>query len=268
MRTKHVIQKMIIGLLSRLPASLRWLTTRMLLESEGIGWGASTTELEAKHASRILSDLHIKNPIAFDIGANIGNWSNAFVKFSPNAISYAFEPSAETFRQLSINTQENKSIFPINAGMGEKIGTAKLFTDAEGSGLASLSSRRLNHFNIFMNKSEVVNLTTVDDFIREREVLPSIVKLDVEGHELDVLLGSAGFISKIPVFQFEFGGCNLDTKTTFQDFWYFFTDRSFLIYRLGPRGVVLVKSYYEIYEIYKTTNYFAINQNYKPDNLA
>ena len=44
-----------------------------------------------------------------------------------------------------------------------------------------------------------------------------LLKLDVEGHEL-YLLSAKKFISKISVIQFEFGGCNIDTRTYFRDF--------------------------------------------------
>ena len=268
MKILGVSRRLVVRITSIIPAGLRWSLTRGLLESHGIGWGASTTDFEAQSASRILNKLGIKNPVAIDIGANIGNWSKAFTTNSPLAVSYAFEPSLATYKQLLNNIQGYTNIFPSNLGMSEKEGVAKLFTDSVGSGLASLSSRRLDHFNISMEKFEEVSLSTVDIFIKTHNILPSIVKIDVEGHELSVLLGASDSISRIPLFQFEFGGCNLDTHTTFQDFWYFFSERNFAIYRLGPRGIVLVESYSEIYEVYITTNYFAINKNYKPDNFA
>jgi FkbM family methyltransferase len=238
------------------------------LESQGVGSGSSTTELEAKTASQILSDLGIKNPVAFDIGANIGNWSRALVHYSPNSVSYAFEPSIATFKSLINCTKNSNNIFPINVGMGERAGIAKLFTNEPGSGFASLSLRRLNHFDISMDKSEEIQLDTIDNFIESHGIFPTIVKLDIEGHELAALQRATASISRIPVIQFEFGGCNLDTHTTFQDFWYFFTERDFEIYRLGPNGIVRLEKYLEIFEIYLTTNYFAIAKNYKPDNLA
>ena len=46
-------------------------------------------------------------------------------------------------------------------------------------------------------------------------------KIDVEGHEMDVLKGIGDKISNIKLIQFEFGGCNIDTRCFFQDFWYF-----------------------------------------------
>ena len=153
-------------------------------------------------------------------------------------------------------------------GMSEKAGAAKLFTNGIGSGLASLTSRRLDHFNIFFEEFEEIKLGTIDGYVTKHRITPAIVKLDIEGHELSALTGATQTLSRIPLIQFEFGGCNLDSRTTFQDFWYFFTERNFSIYRLGPRGISLVSEYSEMCEIYMITNYFAVNNAYRPDSFA
>ena len=43
-----------------------------------------------------------------------------------------------------------------------------------------------------------------------------IAKLDIEGHELQALTGFGAALSACRVIQFEFGGCNIDTRTFFQ----------------------------------------------------
>ena len=48
------------------------------------------------------------------------------------------------------------------------------------------------------------------------------MKIDVEGHELDVLKGFGELIKKVRLIQFEFGGTNIDSKTYLRDFWEFF----------------------------------------------
>ena len=264
----NLLRSVAVFLTSILPIRLRTLAIKCLLESDGIGWGATTTELEAKTAAKLLRELGIQKAIAFDVGANIGNWSKAFVKFSRGATSYAFEPSALTFQQLCKHTSEDQNILPINLGMSDQEGRASLFTNEPGSGFASLSSRRLDHFNIAMNEHEEINLSTIDVFIAGQGVSPSVLKLDVEGYELAALMGAENSLSRIPLIQFEFGGCNLDTHTTFQDFWYFFAERNFNIFRLGPKGLIRIEKYLEMQEIYLTTNFYAVNRNYNPDNLA
>ena len=63
--------------------------------------------------------------------------------------------------------------------------------------------------------------------------------------------------------QFEFGGCNIDTKTYFRDFWYYFKEHNFSIFRITPFGTVYLSKYKELYEKFITTNYISINNKFK-----
>ena len=85
-----------------------------------------------------------------------------------------------------------------------------------------------------------------------------ICKIDIEGHELDALVGFGEAIKHISVIQFEFGGCNIDTRTFFQDFWYFFQEKGFDLYRISPIGLIHIPRYRELDEFFFiTTNYLA-----------
>ena len=66
----------------------------------------------------------------------------------------------------------------------------------------------------------------------------------------------------IKLIQFEFGGCNIDTRSFFQDFWYFFNDHNFKIFRISPLGLIEIKQYKEIYEHITTTNFLCLNKNF------
>ena len=64
-------------------------------------------------------------------------------------------------------------------------------------------------------------------------------------------------IGNVRSIQFEFGGCNIDTKTYFQDFWYFFKERDFDLYRISPLGLIRILEYKESDEFFTATNYIA-----------
>ena len=85
------------------------------------------------------------------------------------------------------------------------------------------------------------------------------IKIDVEGHELDVLRGAQKIVAKTKLIQFEFGGCNIDTRTFFQDFYYFFKQADFKLFRITPKGLFQIKEYLEEDEYFATTNYLAVN---------
>jgi len=89
-----------------------------------------------------------------------------------------------------------------------------------------------------------------------------LLKIDVEGHELDVLTGALEMLKnhRIRMVSFEFGGCNIDTRTFFQDYWKFFAQfHGFEFYRITPSGYLTrVWKYREIYEQFRTTNFLVI----------
>ena len=82
--------------------------------------------------------------------------------------------------------------------------------------------------------------------------------MDVEGHELDVLKGGFKTLALAKVVQFEFGGCNIDTRTFFQDFWYLLTEAGFQIHRISEGGPIHISHYSEQEECFRTTNYLAV----------
>lgn len=61
----------------------------------------------------------------------------------------------------------------------------------------------------------------------------------------------------IHAIQFEFGGCNLDSRTYFRDFWNLLHD-DFAIYRIMKDGFVPIKNYDERLEIFSCTNFFCL----------
>ena len=57
---------------------------------------------------------------------------------------------------------------------------------------------------------------------------------------------------------FEFGGCNIDTRTFVQDFHYFFGNYNMQLARITPAGFWLeMGTYTELYEQFRTTNFVA-----------
>ena len=228
--------------------------------SIGKGYGGKNTQEKEINQVVKLLDKNKKNLI-IDVGANIGSYTENLKKIMTNIEVVLFEPNTENYNIL-INKFANKKDMSVQKyGLSDKREKAKLFSDFPGSGLASISKRNLEHFDIEFTYEEEINLIKFDDFwvneLSERSI--DLIKLDIEGHELNALKGAVNSIKKTKLIQFEFGGCNIDSRTFFRDYWYFFTNNGFLIHRISPFGIIECKKYKEDYEFFKTTNYLAIN---------
>lgn len=177
---------------------------------------------------------------------------------------HSFEPSKATFELLNNNIKSGKAILN-NKGLGKKAGVFPFYTDFPGSGTASLTKRKMNCYGVDFEYSEDVTIETLDEYCFANNIKEiDLLKIDVEGHELDVLEGSKEMLAKemIKMISFEFGGCNIDTRTFLRDFYYLFKQFGFLLYRITPSGhFYLLDNYSEKLEMFRTTNFIGIRKD-------
>lgn len=194
-----------------------------------------------------------KSPLlAVDIGGNVGEYSAEIRRRNPQTEIHIFEPSSANIEKLKKRFWRDEAITIISSAVSDNTGSATLYSDESGSGLGSLTQRRLDHFNIDFNIEETINIIRFEDYwmnnLGGRHI--DIIKIDIEGHELDALRGMGKAIYSAHVIQFEFGGCNIDTRTYFQDFWYFFKAHNFNVYRITPLGLEWIEKYRESDEFF------------------
>lgn len=130
----------------------------------------------------------LKNGCVFDIGANIGNHTLFFLNECGVNRVYSFEPVPETFRILQKNVELNglqDRCLLFNKAIGKIEGRAIISHFCEDNiGGTCLSNNEKGNIQVMsideMNISEKINF----------------VKIDVEGFELDVVLGMVEFVKK------------------------------------------------------------------------
>jgi len=232
----------------------------------GIGSGRGVSTSGEQVIFNVLSKKCDPPYCIFDVGANKGQFLDlALANISTNNFSiHCFEPGAETFSILS-KRENDQRVKLNNLGVGKNRGQMTLYYDAPGSGLASLTKRNLDHFGIEFNKSETVQIDTIDNYCEENMIKKiNLLKVDVEGHELDVFSSAEKMFANnsIDIITFEFGGCNIDTRTFFRDFWCFVNDVDMTLFRITPSGYLYqIESYNESDEQYRTTNYIAVKNS-------
>lgn len=202
--------------------------------------------------------------ILFDVGANQGMFAKSLIKAwqGLNYRLYAFEPSAATFAILKNQVVDLPYVHMVNKGLGDKPGRVELYFDKEGSGLASVYPRDLAHHHIDFSSHETIELTTLDQFCAQEKIdQVDFLKLDVEGHELAVLKGGERIIGegRVQLIQFEFGGCNIDSRTYFRDYFNYFKD-NYRLHRVLSDGLEPLPEYSERLEVFQSANYLAVRK--------
>ncbi len=236
-----------------------------------IGMNYSVTQVSDSGEANLLKTIktHFSNSeiVIFDVGANVGNYTNQILSvFGKKVTLFAFEPSKSTFSKLKGNVNQTGNIFLYNIGLGAVDETSILYSDGNNSEMASLYDRRLDFVDTRLTFKQEVEIQTLDSFCIKNKISHiNLLKLDVEGNELNCLKGSKKMLEKdaIDFIQFEFG-CNIDSKTYFQDFYYLLNDK-YRIYRVLQNGLRLVKDYRPRWEIMLISNFLAVRKN-KPEH--
>jgi FkbM family methyltransferase len=128
-----------------------------------------------------------------DVGANIGWYSLHVAAFDPTTKVYAFEPVPSSFEWLRAGVALNglRNIETLPMAVSDRTGDIILYVDEAIAGAASAAPATSGE------ELEGVHCqsTRLDDFAREHDVAPDIVKLDIEGGELAALQGAERILS-------------------------------------------------------------------------
>lgn len=239
---------------------------RRLLSIAGFGSGTSVSssgEMKAMRKALGLAGLSMDKPMLFiDAGGHIGEWTQAALASFSRSKIHAFEPSMIHASAFTAKLFPADRVTLTIAALGRESGKAVLFKDQNTTGLASMTKRDLSHHGIEMRIEESIEVQTLDDYCEKNSIAHvDFLKIDVEGHELDVLAGASALLKRgaISALQFEFGGCNIDTRTYFRDFYKLLEPLGFSIYIIRPNGdLARIVRYREFLEQFTTTNYIAV----------
>ena len=227
---------------------------------QGKGYGASSIKMEIDLALSLVG----RSPnLAIDIGGNVGKYTLELRRRSPECEVQIFEPAATNISVLQERLGADQKIHIVPMAVSDAAQENMLYANEPGSGLGSLAKRRLDHFGITMDHEEHVKTIRFDDYYNKnligREI--DLVKIDIEGFELAALRGfGEAALQKTRCVQFEFGGGMIDTRTYFQDFFYFFSKNEFDLFRITPVGLQQIPHYSESDEFFSTVNYLARNR--------
>jgi FkbM family methyltransferase len=129
-----------------------------------------------------------KRMIVVDGGANLGGYSMlASKRAGASGRIYAFEPEPDNFVQLVRRVREMPNVVPVQKALGRRSGEAQLHLDRFHArhSLTRDGSRTIT-----------VRVTTLDEFVRDEKLAGvDVVKLDIEGAELEAIAGMTAVLT-------------------------------------------------------------------------
>lgn len=124
-----------------------------------------------------------------DVGAYIGNHTVFFGKVCKARKVWAIEPNRTAFHVLQRNLRLNdleKTVCPLNLALGKTGGHGQLIATAENDGGSSI---------IGQNDQGDIDIVALDSLITSENQV-HLIKIDVEGMELEVLQGADQLLRK------------------------------------------------------------------------
>src|SRR5713226_9418758 len=136
----------------------------------------------------------------FDVGGNFGQSALRFASAFPMATIFSFEPVPTSFERLIRSTKHIERIKPFNLAMGDAAGVVTMhLTDSAGSNSIVRVGSVIGAVD--------VSIDTIDAFASRQETgMIDLLKIDVEGYELQVLRGATRRLSEGRI-RFVFAEC-------------------------------------------------------------
>ena len=191
----------------------------------------------------------------FDVGANVGGWTEMARLRCPSAEVHAFEISPPTLASLRDRTAGDRMVRCVATGLSDAPGTVRLRHFPDHPELTTASD-----FPHAATAEEIEAPVTTGDRYAEEAAIDRIdlLKIDVEGMEHRVLAGFEALFARgaVQTVQFEYGRVNILSGHLLRDFSAFFESHGFVLGKIFPDHVDF-RPYSLVDEDFRGPNYLA-----------
>ncbi len=206
--------------------------------SEGIDLSIFLFGHFQKHVSQSKYLSLPRDGIIFDVGANAGMMSLQFAKLVPAGKVYSFEPTFYAFSKLKSNIELNpelaKRIVAVQSFVSSSTSQEphiKAYASWKVGGMVE-SVRHRVHGGV-EKSAEGAPAVSLDDFCEQEKIERlDFIKIDTDGHELEVLKGGKKVIGRFnPTIIFELGIYVMDERgIDFSDYLEFFDSLAYSLF--------------------------------------
>ena len=145
--------------------------------------------------------------IALDVGSHKGETINYLLKIPKIKKIYCFEPQERIFALLKRKYSANKKIILNNIALSNnvkkknfyinKLTLTSTFSKINTSSLWFKIKKNILNTNKTYEKKRIIKTIKLDIFVRNNKIKKiDLLKIDTEGHELKILMGSKNLLKK------------------------------------------------------------------------
>lgn len=172
--------------------------------------------------------------------------------------------SFNIFNELNKELMDSKNVIIENFALGDVIGNKEIYFNENKKEDANFLDRNLHFIDVPDRETKKVEMTTFDNYYSKNlsNELVDIFILDVNGYELNVLQGSVGSLDYICCINFSMNSFQVHSKNHFKDYFQFFKENNFELFKVTSFGPQHIKKYKEVYESVDNSNYLAFNKKF------
>ena len=225
----------------------------------------------------IIKKLITEDNVIFDVGANVGKWTEEVLNCFSNVKLHLFEPAPQTYKILNqtiMERQFTEQTVTNCLGIAED-NVVKQFYYYDKHNVLSTFKRRFSIDKIgskYGLPREIKALTTtIDSYCQQKGIARiNFLKVDTEGSELDVLLGAKQSLQrgKIDYIQFEYGGTYKDAQITLKQVFDYLQKYRYSIFKVLQDKLEYKPEFVPSDENYQYSNYLAVNERFLDNVLG
>ncbi len=158
-------------------------------------WTSMVDVYGRREYCRLNSFIPGREDVVIDVGAHVGLYS--LLASRTCGTVFAVEPEPRMFGLLQNNLKLNakKNVFPLKVALGRRGGSTRFFVPRSTTG-ATMHLQHLGNQGVTDYTEIEVSIRTLDELITESGIAGvDVLKIDVEGSELDVLAGGSRSLS-------------------------------------------------------------------------
>lgn len=212
-----------------------------------------------------------RDAVVLDVGANVGVMSLQFARLAPLGKVYSFEPTHYAFSKLQKNIELNpelsKRIVPIQSFVSSStIQSPNIAAYASWKIAGKIEDARHQVHGGSVKTADGIAAVSLDDFCTRNEFARlDFIKIDTDGHELEVLKGAEKIIHKFnPVIIFEIGIYIMNEKgIKFSDYSEFFESLNYSLFNSTNLKKINTDNYLKHIPLKGTIDILAVSKTQK-----
>ena len=206
-----------------------------------------------------------QDAVIFDVGANIGAMTLLFAKRVPSGRIYSFEPTFYAFaklkRNLALNPELANRVVAIQSFVSSttsRQSDIRAYASWKVGGSEEGGKHRVHGGTV--KSAEGIGAVSLDDFCEQNNIKRlDFIKIDTDGHELEVLKGAQKVIGRFkPAVIFEIGTYLMwERNINFSDYLKFFASLNYSLLNSDNLQEITADNYRKYIPLKKTIDILA-----------